>query len=318
MKRLLIILLSVAIVYQSSAHERLDTEEKNLLQKAINLAESVNTDLVYYDLGYVWNSFVHKYWGGYRDAFTTRIIQEQETKFDTHYKAIKYCQIFAYRYPQSKYLSRALIAKAKVELAMGRQNDAKNTFHRLLYAGVDIPALIKINGCNDRFTSRYTTDAFMAEHNYPAALQCLDSLEKYSVSNYGYQCAIGIYLDFTDKTDNYIYCYIQLNDTTKAIEALMPFVIKSKSVLFYDNLYSESLCEMLLDWYSKKELKKMYRQAFENYTTEIEIVDGVKDEQYYIKFAGAKIELVPRESDTLSHRDIQAIYRESYLYTLLY
>jgi tetratricopeptide (TPR) repeat protein len=239
-------------------------------------------------------------------------------------KAHEYYQELIDSFPKSKLLFRALNNLALIEADLGKNEDAKNTYKKILDSeaedkepgGVGSGLMADPYANYKNRAAKALARIYIEDKNYVEAIKSLDLTKKYPYLHF---CGNEYAADEIYMSTLYAKCYLGLNNNKKALEVLLPNLIENGLV---DNSYIADLAyKVLLKQYPKKELKKKYEQAFKNYQTERKKGKTSDYETYYIVFVGTKIVLNSWSIDMSSSSDpskvIESMYKRSKFYSLV-
>lgn len=224
-------------------------------------------------------------------------------------KALQCYQELIGVYPKSKLLYRALNNKGFLELELGDTSAAKATFQQILQSnandkekggiGSGIMAEPYANYKNRVATT--LAELFLKDSHYTEALKYLDLTKKYPYQHF---CGNELAADEIYMAVLYGKCYMGLNDRKKALEVLFPNLLENG--LADNTALVELTYRILIQQYSKEELKTKFAQSLRNYQTKTTKTKYGESHEYSFVFLDIKIPLNTWKFEEASPEEVPA------------
>jgi len=312
MKNKFLILLFILLGNVAYGQTKSISQDELLFEKGILLQNSLRDELEL-------NEIISE-----NDSASEKSILAREINESILEIAWDYYQELIDSFPNSKLYYRALNNRAFIELQTDDKEGAKATFLEILNSNADDKEKGGLGSGlmaepNANYKNRATNIlARLAydEKDYKEALKYLDLNKKYPYQHF---CGNAHASNRIYMSTMYAKCYIGLNQLDKAYEQLFPNIIENG--LADNSELVELTYSTLLKNYNKKELKRLYAEAFKNY----EVVKSKKKkdfkEDYYITFLGTRIKLrswrLAFLDEDKKEKAINAMYENSKFYKLL-
>lgn len=211
-------------------------------------------------------------------------------------EALEYYQELIDSFPKSGLLFRALNNKGLIELELDDTKAAVQTFQEIIDSKVNdkepggtgsgIMAEPYANYKNR--ASKILTNIYLEQKDYNKALHYLELTKKYP---YRHFCGNEYAAEEIYKCNLYARCYLGVGDTSQALKVLLPNILES-GLADNSNLV-QLTAEILLNKYTKEELKVLFERAFEPGNIKHEKAKKQTDfEKNYIVFLGVDIEIL--------------------------
>jgi len=227
-------------------------------------------------------------------------------------------------YPKSSLLCRALNNKGYILLEMDEVEEAEAVFLSILNSnandadkgGVGTGIMAEPYANYKNRAAKTLARLSIEKKDYQKALDYLNLTQKYV---YRHFCGNEYAADKIYLTELYAQCYIGLKDSKKATEILLPEILNNGLA---DNTDLVNLAyQVLLESYSREELRTKYEEAFTNYQVEKAKKRKEEYEKHYIVFLGQRVEIVSWDLEFLpadeKAKAMNRIYKQSPLYALL-
>ncbi len=236
---------------------------------------------------------------------------------------LKYNQFIA-AYPNSEYLFTAFLGKASKEQSLKQFNRAKISYLELLNyfkqnKNLKDPFVrIPYSEDNQFLYELYKKLAHleMIQKNYREAIQYLNLAQNNPVR---ISCGKGLFSEIAYIAYLYSECYSNLHEYEKIYDVLIP--IAAIPMVHENSPTVTMLYETLSKKYTKKELKKLFKESFKTLYSKQGVINTIENTIYYVKFMDRDVILYDLNFKNLSKRDtkkrLNKILHFSKFYTLL-
>lgn len=196
-------------------------------------------------------------------------------------------------FPKSKLVYRALNNKGFIEVELNDLDEAKQTYLSILNSPADDKERGGIgSGIMGEPYANYKNRAAkqlaeiaIRQKNYQEAIGYLEQTKKHQYQHF---CGNEYAADEIYTVTTYAKCYNGLQQTEKAYEMLLPYILENG--LADNSELVDFTISILLEKYKKEELKAKFEQAFQNAVIE-KGKGGEGTDRYYIDFLNTKIQL---------------------------
>ena len=227
------------------------------------------------------------------DSTDEKAVYAKEIKETILEKALVVYNQLIDSFPKSKLVYRALNNKGFIEVELDDLGEAKKTYLSILNSpandkergGVGSGIMGEPYANYKNRAAKQLAEIAIKQENYQEAL---GFLEQTKTHKYQHFCGNEYAADEIYTVTAYAKCYNGLQQTEKAYETLLPYIIENG--LADNSDLVDFAIKMLLERYKKDELKQKFEEAFKNAIVE-KGKGGDGTDRYYIDFLNTKIQI---------------------------
>ncbi|WP_336690154.1 MULTISPECIES: tetratricopeptide repeat protein [unclassified Chryseobacterium] len=231
---------------------------------------------------------------------------------------------FLLKFPVSDYTFSILGGKASAQYTLKNYDQAKKSYLQLLNyfkqnKNLKDPFVrIPYSEDNQFLYELYKKLAYleMIQKNYREAIEYLNLAQSNPVR---ISCGNGLFSEIAYIAHLYSECYSNLHEDEKICDVLIP--IAAIPMVHENSPTVTMLYETLSKKYTKKELKKLFKESFKTLYSKQGVINTIENTIYYVKFMDRDVILYDLNFKNLSKRDtkkrLNKILHFSKFYTLL-
>lgn len=217
-------------------------------------------------------------------------------------------ETFLVKYPSSDYKFSVLGGKASTQFALKNYDQAKISYLELLNYFKQNKNLkdsfvrIPYSEDNQFLYELYKKLAHleMIQKNYREAIQYLNLAQNNPVR---ISCGNGLFSEIAYIAYLYSECYSNLHDDEKICDVLIP--IAAIPMVHENSPTVTKLYEILSKKYTKKELKRLFKESFKTLYSKQGAINTVENTIYYVKFMNRDVVLYDFGFKNLSEKETQ-------------
>lgn len=217
-------------------------------------------------------------------------------------------ETFLVKFPSSDYKFSVLGGKASTQFALKNYDQAKISYLELLNyfkqnKNLKDPFVrIPYSEDNQFLYELYKklTHLEMIQKNYREAIQYLNLAQNNPVR---ISCGNGLFSEIAYIAYLYSECYSNLHDDEKICDVLIP--IAAIPMVHENSPTVTKLYEILSKKYTKKELKRLFKESFKTLYSKQGAINTVENTIYYVKFMNRDVVLYDFGFKNLSEKETQ-------------
>jgi len=217
-------------------------------------------------------------------------------------------ETFLVKFPSSDYKFNVLGGKASTQFALKNYDQAKISYLELLNyfkqnKNLKDPFVrIPYSEDNQFLYELYKKLAHleMIQKNYREAIQYLNLAQNNPVR---ISCGNGLFSEIAYIAYLYSECYSNLHDDEKICDVLIP--IAAIPMVHENSPTLTKLYEILSKKYTKKELKRLFKESFKTLYSKQGAINTVENTIYYVKFMNRDVVLYDFGFKNLSEKETQ-------------
>ncbi|MCQ4140072.1 tol-pal system YbgF family protein [Chryseobacterium sp. EO14] len=217
-------------------------------------------------------------------------------------------ETFLVKFPSSDYKFSVLGGKASIQFALKNYDQAKISYLELLNyfkqnKNLKDPFVrIPYSEDNQFLYELYKKLAHleMIQKNYREAIQYLNLAQNNPVR---ISCGNGLFSEIAYIAYLYSECYSNLHDDEKICDVLIP--IAAIPMVHENSPTVTKLYEILSKKYTKKELKRLFKESFKTLYSKQGAINTVENTIYYVKFMNRDVVLYDFGFKNLSEKETQ-------------